>query len=695
MKRIGFLVFFVFVLSSAVFSSDDINRRMAIRYLDLSEIAFSKGQNAEAFFLAENGLLYDDTVSDLYSIKAASGKNNGLEMHEVISIAEEALKRDNWLKDKKERTVIFLSELYHDTRKNEQALSLLNGNEFSKDVIVNADGSYLRASLLYSLGKTDEARQLIKQMARLYPEDARFPLLYFKNESKLLRNLTDADALNAYSDSASGFLSEMLLQRVLTLYEKAPEILLYASDFVDEKEKSRFIKLYKASLPAENPVSELYPEYAVKCGLLSEQKAFDLLVDLMKDSVNLNVFLSFVKNISEPEVLSSICRYLDSYTGKVNYSSLDDDFFDVTADYKDGRPESIWYDQNIDGKKDWYVACDYGTPRIAKMFLDGEKVTVKYARYPFASEIQTESAECCSYEMIPDSFSFSPLVMTPVNFPSDNYVFYYALPADEKIEFGKKALFQKAYTAKEWNAAVSGYKVFWIDSGLVYRDERYENDTLSSYTEYKDGCPVIRMTDFDLDGRFETKEIFSSYEVDDEKIFYVSEMNSDFDADFIYEYKILTKADGEQETLWDCDSEGNWKIRVVENADKSRKTVDFLNPSNNHIVSVEEAAGIPVSISDNSFKRDIIYDTENDFYWIENEIDNARLIYSLKASVDGVPPSSQNENLSYSSIKTSVLSYSEDSDFIYEFQEKFGYHKSYKILVMRIGNLYVGEIFFD
>ena len=81
MKRIGFLVFFVFVLSSAVFSSDDINRRMAIRYLDLSEIAFSKGQNAEAFFLAENGLLYDDSVSDLYSIKAASGKNNGLEMH--------------------------------------------------------------------------------------------------------------------------------------------------------------------------------------------------------------------------------------------------------------------------------------------------------------------------------------------------------------------------------------------------------------------------------------------------------------------------------------------------------------------------------------------------------------------------------------------------------------------------------------
>ena len=73
------------------------NRKTAERCLSLSENFMLNAEWQNALNQAELGLSYDDSISDLFYVKAASLSNLGKSKAEVIETIKQSFVKDNWI----------------------------------------------------------------------------------------------------------------------------------------------------------------------------------------------------------------------------------------------------------------------------------------------------------------------------------------------------------------------------------------------------------------------------------------------------------------------------------------------------------------------------------------------------------------------------------------------------------------------
>ena len=235
MNRYCFKFLFLFsilsILSVSVFSenlssAEIANRQTAIRCAEVAKSFFMQEDYELAFSQAELGLAYDDKISDLWYVKAMCVKNQNKPKAQVLEFAQKSFEHSDWTYFAEDLGIVLYAEVLIQTGDFEKAYEVL---ENRKD-IYSRDAEYLRALSSYLLGDVVKARNIIASAVNVFPEDVRFPKLFYKSEyfnSVFIGEEIDSGALSVASK---------LNSKISLWTKKDSEILFYAHFFEQNEE---------------------------------------------------------------------------------------------------------------------------------------------------------------------------------------------------------------------------------------------------------------------------------------------------------------------------------------------------------------------------------------------------------------------------------------------------------------------------
>ena len=187
MKKVSVFLMLLICFPLAVVAASSAgaaNRKTAVRCLKLAENYLSSRDFENAMVQAELGLSYDDTVSDLWYIKAAAKSGLGAPRAEVLPLAVKALTEGEWVDYNRDGARILYADLLCDTGEGAQAVAVLDANPF----IYSSDAEFIRTKAYYRMltpESIEKARGKVNAARKIYPADMRFPRLFFTYEYML------------------------------------------------------------------------------------------------------------------------------------------------------------------------------------------------------------------------------------------------------------------------------------------------------------------------------------------------------------------------------------------------------------------------------------------------------------------------------------------------------------------------------
>jgi len=265
-------------------SASAANRNTALRCLKLAENCLVGGDWDNAFRQAELGLSYDDSVSDLIYVKAASSSNLGKTKNEVLDIIKEAFRKDNWLGYSQNGARILYADLLCDTGSYEDSLQMLDSEPF----ILSADAEYIRVKNYYRLGSENSitnARLKVNTARRIYPNDFRFPTIFFMFEYAFMSEAFRTGLYYQPSETV-GTIARAYIAKLPDYKELDNEIEILASFFADEKEKTRLLRAIDSKNTRSHPVMAIA---GLRNGIYTESQAYDLFFSSIGNSYPLEV----------------------------------------------------------------------------------------------------------------------------------------------------------------------------------------------------------------------------------------------------------------------------------------------------------------------------------------------------------------------------------------------------------------------
>ena len=129
MKKSSLAIFLFLGITFAAFAQNSAaaaNKNTALRCLKLAESCLVAGDWQNALSQAELGLSYDNSISDLYYIKAAASLNLGGTKADALRLISSAFERASWAGYTKNGARIFIADLLSDTGLYEESLSALD-----------------------------------------------------------------------------------------------------------------------------------------------------------------------------------------------------------------------------------------------------------------------------------------------------------------------------------------------------------------------------------------------------------------------------------------------------------------------------------------------------------------------------------------------------------------------------------------
>ncbi len=640
-KKVCLLLFLVFSVS-LLFAANNAGRSIALRYLNLAINAVSSDDYETADQLAVTGISYDETVADFWFIraKAASGKNAPAK--EIIEYLEKAFELTDWLKFSKTNSVVMLADLYYKTGSYDRCLDFLL--TISDSALPEA--YYLEAAACYAVGKTQLARSVISLATSLYPDNAEFVSLFFKSEFDICEK---AGAAVPYKETPRGEISNALLKRVRSLYEKCPDILLYASFFAEPEEAKTLLQLYAAGTDLYG-FDVFYPYAALKCGFLSDKEAFGAYVKISSGVFEYGMLCRMASEVQSDEGLAYMRSFFASFGNRILFSTNEDSVYDLTCEYSYGRPLSFYYDRNCDGSVEWSVECDYGTPVT---FEDNEHgISVKYHSFPSIKTASFKNAGT-SYSFVPFAEDWTPVSMEKAPFGQDDNPFFVPVLSADAAVLSEDDVLQNANsitipvgTGREATASFSVYNMIPVKG--VY----YENGKETAEAFFDDGILSCRYVDMDRDGEKEIIEVYKTPETpQDEEAqqelvrslfgkmpydheIWLSELRIDTDGDSFYDYRVVYSEDGWTHTFWGVDGNGGYESSYSENSDKSLKESQFYHPFEKILVSAVLRNDRLLSVTVGEVIYSVFYDEANDFYWVYEKPDDNDFVPGIKRMLD-------------------------------------------------------------
>ncbi len=625
MKKI-LALFTTLILGATAFSSDSAsaaNRRTAKRYLQLAKQHAADRQWAEADSEAQIGLAYDDSVADLWYIRAVSKANQGGKRAEILPLIVKALdgKLSQWVDYNRDNARVLYADQLAGTLQFKDALAVLD----TKPLIYSADAEFIRIQSYYSLGDSaslEKARARVDSARKVYPDDVRFAELFYNHEYAIMRR--EGRLTLAPQRIADAFFPMMNHYKDVSDDLKLLSIVFLSN----EEERNRRLRAFAA----EGKESILYPIHALMDGILDETSAFDMFCSFADASskiqpLRLSILESFASCLPSEESKKSFAQYLNAFDGVI-CADTDGDLSDnLIVDYSRGRPKSMSFDRNQDGVLDWVAECDFGNPlavHITEPLLD-----IEYGEWPFVRRAvykKIADNSSLSFSLIAETLSWSPFGISadPTLFEKLGVEFFVPLiPSRNRSVSGTELLIASSsykMPSKERPGAVVEVSVL---HGMPQSAEYSVDGKVYARAQFQDGIPTVRIVDSDGDGLFETTEQYGvtddlskMYITESDEIqiitnlfgtgakntgFFVKFIQLDRDGDTIPDFmEEYTEGFGKIAS-WDTDSDGNWDVRYTRKPRKKDKNpivevAEFHQPGTNGVVSVTSENGVPMNV---------------------------------------------------------------------------------------------------
>ncbi len=597
-------------------------RKTAVRYIETAKKFLEEENYSASLSQTALGLTFDKSIADLYYIQALALSVQGASPHEIFPALNASLEAD-WYEYNRDAARLLLADLYVKTGQSAQALDILN----EKPALYTTDALYARARALYRLGKSGQARDVIKRAAFQHPDDERFAHLFFDAERIFSPETVSAQKR---TDKNAQDLTGLFLSRLNDLEKADPDILLKASIFAQNRaDTKRFLRAWNAY----GKTDPYYGIYALQYGLLTEEAAFEYMLPFFNGTTDYNCLKSFVSLISSDAVKERLRLLYESFEGTINFDTDKDGIADMTAAYQYGRPLRIDYDKNQDGKKDWEAECDYGVP--VKLTLFSKNIVLWYGAWPEAARVicgASGETENCSYDILDNALLWTPfqLISDPVSQIQGEALLHIPVLAEYAQDFPDEDLFVLSHTVErpvdEYPAASVRFNVL---HGMIQYAVYSDNETPYAYARFENGILQYRNVDRDRNGTYEIVENYgfdrehrSEYRKKEEAplsrrlfgpedlatgLYIHSVVYEDSEAVFTETYD----PDGGFSLSKKSRASGGWDALYTRTKENT-ESIEYLQPFSGKKVNITLEKGVPV-LSDG---RKVIKDPAASFFWL-------------------------------------------------------------------------------
>ncbi len=635
MKKFLAISFVFLSFAFGVFSQNSAgtaNKNTALRCLKFAESCLAGKDWENAIKQADLGISYDDSISDLFYVKAGAEINAGKTRAEVLKIIQAAFDKNNWVGYSKAGARILLADLLSDTGKYAQSLNVLDSESF----IYSADAEFIRIKNYYRMKTSDSianARLKLNSVRRIYPDDERFPYIFFLFESMFVNKsyLEDVDyeIPEIVKDIASSYIIKLP-----DYSSKNYVVELLAASFAEKSERERLLRAIDAKKTSESP---LLAYLGLQNGIYSEKQAFEMFFGSLGNSISLEMLESFVKAIKDDGVKQNIAEKLANFNGSIFIDTNDDLQNELAVEYELGRPSYIKYDKDNDGVTDLYSSFDFGVPLF--VYFNAKNTEIFYDTYPKVSRVVFNN-DNFTFNFFEDSLLLSPFELVKDEiFSKLNLEFYIPLiDESEKLPTPRELVLLSSSvelpTKERENAKVvyTTYEGKLVFANFIQGEHKYAT------CDFTTGVPFIRYVDYDNDGYYETSEIYdyapSSMPADtmvtdiftsaaNSSNLYLRKVQIDRNGNTNYEFTEEYLEDGGKVTIWDSDDNGIWDCQYIkypkkDGEDQIEETI-YFDSNGLKKLSLTVIDKIPVKmIYDNQEVMIYAGESEN-IYWIEEK----------------------------------------------------------------------------
>lgn len=630
------LVFLVSLCAAAQNSSGAANKNTALRCLKLAENCLVVNDWQNALSQAKLGLSYDDSISDLYYIKAASELNLGGTKADALRTISIAFRKDSWAGYSKTGARILNADLLSDTGLYEESLNLLDQDPF----LYSADAEFIRIKNYYRIGSKESlynARTRLNSDRRVYPSDSRFPEIFFLFESMFL-NEAEHNGVKYEIPEIVRNIAESYIAKLPDYTDANSDMELLAVNFAGPEEKLRLVK----SIEAKNKnLNALLAIAALRSGVYTDQQAFDMFFGAIGSETSLDMLETFVSLLKDEEVTRLTAETLADFNGTIYIDEDMDLQYEFTVQYEKGRPQYIKYDSNNDGETELYSSCDFGSPVF--IYFNSKKVQFFYDGFPKVSKIIYSDRDLV-FNFLHDDMQFSPVdfvtdnvfARTGVDFYIPTIAHDFTLPLPQEI-ISRASSFELPVTERD-EARI----VYTVSGGNLVFAEFYEQNNRYAYCDFSDEDDIVRFVDYDNNGSFETIEQYSkipenmdslrTFEnaelinnvfnfIDGKADLYLHKIRIDSNANTICEYSEEYLELNGKIIIWDNDDNGLPDCQYIRYPQHAGEPVVedtiYYDTNGLQMLALTVYDGVPVKMNADGSEV-IVYagETEN-LYWIE------------------------------------------------------------------------------
>lgn len=641
--------------SSLSDSAAQANRRTALRCLSIAKEYATNKEWASVVSQAELGLAYDESIADLWYVDAIGKNALGATRATVLPLVTKALTEGQWVDYNRDSARILFADILCDTGRFSEVPGILD----AQPVLFSADAEYIRTKAYYRLhdaASIQTARDKIDTARKIYPEDTRFPLLFFKSESPAeenpqVRKIADSfiSRISLYADAAP---------------DKDAELEMYASLFARGEQQIRMLKSF-AARGLQHP---LFAAAALRSGLYDEQKAFDYFVSFADGSISYKMLEDFVPLITNDAVREKANTYFTAYGGVILFDSDGDGIDNMYVKYNRGRPETVVFDRNQDGIIDWKISCDFGEPVNGE--VTSHNLYISWNPYPYLNHVEfrgTDDKSVLTFNLVQERMNWTPFDMVSDTVVEDatGVTFFFPVLKKNMDDINDESLIAAASSYEIPSKERPGAKInFTILDGQAQLARYSVNGTMYAQAQFENGVPTMRTVDADGDGVFETTEFYGFdkdgtmevHSMEEERAvmtnlfglpadgagFYLKLIQVDRDGDTVPDFTEEYLPHGGKITSWDTDRDGLWDIRYVKYppADTVIEDALFYETTQHDLVTVTSIDGIPSKVKTNAEELSVTKDPKYRFYWIgemgRSEFAKKALVALNQSSSQGV-----------------------------------------------------------
>ena len=370
-------IFCILNLYSQHYSATSANKKTALRYLALAKKYYLQGQYNNAITTCDNALKYNDSIGDIYYLKAASKNQLNDPRNEILPIIENSLNNLEWVDYNSTNARILYANILCSIGQNQKAIEVLDNEPF----IYSSEAEYIRIKSLYQMNTIDsieKARQKVDSARRVYPKDIRFFYVFFNYEYRL-RNILDPNTNTFIVNNENNFdykIADSFIKNIPNYDKSYNDLEILASFFATGENKARLISAFDA----RGFKHILYPLIALEEKIISQEDAVDYFLTFFDKPIDSNILYRFISMITESDTKKYLLDSLNAFDGIITYDINNTLEPNLIVKYERGRPQNITCDIDNNQKIDFEILCDFGEIKSFTNFSNGLKLD--YANYP-------------------------------------------------------------------------------------------------------------------------------------------------------------------------------------------------------------------------------------------------------------------------------------------------------------------------